>query len=65
MEEILVVHWVAGRLGHISHRAIVLRVQDPLKRIVLSRCNRSNVMRVLGLSSFDHLMTLIIRLIVL
>ena len=62
--EILDAHGVARRTRHILHRAVVTRVQEPFKRIVLSRCNRPYVMRVLGLSrSFDHLLTLIIRLI--
>ena len=57
-------HGVARRTGHIMHGSIVAGVQEPFQRIVLSRCNRPYVMRVLGLSrSFDHLMALIIRLI--
>lgn len=62
--EIVDRHGVARRTRHIWHCSIVAGILEPFQRIVLSRCNRPYVMRVLGLSrSFDHLMALIIRLI--
>lgn len=61
--EILDVHGVARWPGDVRSGPIVARVFQPCKWVVLRWCNRTHVMRVFSFSSFDHLMTLIIRLI--